>query len=215
MKKLTIALLLSLSTSAFAQKNELTFSSGYTLYKVYNSFAKKKGYKSGLYGDGYQLSLQYMRNIKWLQIGAGVQCGKLSGETREAYNGFETVAIANPYATLNIMANVRLQMRKWTFYAGPCAGYTIGGAVIDYHTGAPSDRWRDMPRGTLDGFYKGGQLGAVYQLLSNLGISANASAQFTNLNTEKPTWINGYPWQPPFLDRLNKYNFSVGAHYKF
>ncbi|WP_276135216.1 hypothetical protein [Polluticoccus soli] len=54
MKKLTLALLLALSTSVFAQKNELALSPGALYYKGFTSSFSKSNYIGNLEGGGFR-----------------------------------------------------------------------------------------------------------------------------------------------------------------
>jgi hypothetical protein len=203
MKKLTFLLLLASATTAAAQKNEIALSPGIIRYhnQGHSTDAQNKFEPDPQNGYGQKIALLYLRNIKWLQVGGGAELGRLNTMQEDGY----IQSIAAPYIAGNVLVNYRHLVNRWAYYGGGCIGYMRSNAWID------AGGWLGKVKYPLSGFYKGGQIGAAYQLQSRLAVSADITARFAKL--EHPDDPNSII--VPHYNRLNMYNFSVGVHYKF
>ncbi|MCD6063702.1 MAG: hypothetical protein K0R82_1613 [Flavipsychrobacter sp.] len=221
MKKLTLILLTLLSYSSFAQKNELVFSPGFVYYKVHSSYLPSPDF----YSTGHQLAFYYARNIKWLQVGGGIEYGKLNhADEYEYHPGINMyvarrIIAAKPYWAGNLQASYRHTTNKWALHVGPAAGHIRCSAGEEYGFKNNGDVYmNDGAYYKKRGWYIGGQAGASYELLPHLAVSAELTARYADLKRPQP-W-NGPGPHPGYLlyiwhNRLNLYNFALGVRYVF
>lgn len=219
MKKLNLALLLAVSTQAFAQKNELVLAPGVIYYKIHSSIIPLRDF----YNTGHQLAFYYQRNLKWLLVGGGVEYGKLAhAEEYDYIPRLDTTAVrrviaGKPYWAGNIQASYRCTAKKWTLHAGPSIGYMLASVGEEYGAKNNGDVVID---GRMyykrKGLYTGGQAGASYEVLPHMAVSAELTARYAFLKDNYPvSTLNHFRSAFSAYNRLNLYNFSLGLHYKF
>ncbi|MCD6065088.1 MAG: hypothetical protein K0R82_2999, partial [Flavipsychrobacter sp.] len=203
MKKLVLALLLVFSIpQAFAQNNEASFSVGYVNYTARVAATPVIGYTSNIGGGGYQFSAYYLRNIKWLQVGGGCEIGWLSANDfpvkfppqqpgQQPLTAISSERIAAPFINATALANFRLPVKQFTFYAGGAGGYftAITNRYIDFNTGVDFNH-----TDVTGGFSGGGQAGVSYKITPGFALAIQGSARFISLRDAAPA---------PFVGSLN------------
>jgi hypothetical protein len=231
MKKLTIILLATLSLPTFAQKNDLVFTTAVINYNGSSSYEPV----SGLNKIGGQLGLYYYRNIKWLQIGGGIELGKtfskeiLWSETPNV-QAYQHKKVADPFWMAGMLVNYRHAMHShWFFHIGPSVGYMSAATGVRYrvegtHASSVASNYQNRDA-TLNGWYAGGQFGITRNVGRRLALSAEFQLRFAQLAQEKPVYphysgSNGYHMKQLYpvytgYDKVNMQNFGLGVHYRF
>lgn len=222
MKKLALAALLTTSASAFAQKNEIAFSVGYTNYTAMVQTPPTIDYGSDLGGAGYQFGAYYLHNIKWLQFGGGCELGWLSANDfnltfppqqpwQQPVSAISRETIAAPFINTTAIANARLGVKQFTFYAGGAGGWftAIANRHIDFHNGGVDYNHTDV----VGGFSGGGQAGVTYKLLPDFALSIEASTRFIKLKDAAPAPFVATGNAPSTYQGLHYYTLSLGARF--
>ncbi|MCD6063701.1 MAG: hypothetical protein K0R82_1612, partial [Flavipsychrobacter sp.] len=170
--------------------------------------------------SGYQLTLSYLRNIKWLQLGGAIEYGRFDpADERKIYTDnkgisfYERRIVADPYWTVSLLGNYRFSLRKWSFYAGLAAGHIFRRGGAEFRTSGNS-QLSDQTY-TVNGLILGAQAGIVYSLSQRIAISADFMARNSYFDrgiyiplSNEPNGANPY-------DRLRLHNFGIGVHYRF
>ncbi|WP_276135215.1 outer membrane beta-barrel protein [Polluticoccus soli] len=224
MKKLALALLLTVSAQAFAQKNEVAFSVGYINYTAMVTAAPTIDYGSNLGGGGYQFGAYYLRNIKWLQVGGGCEIGWLSSNSfnivfpaqhpsLQPVTAISKETIAAPFINTTAVANFRLPVKRFTFHAGGAGGYFT--AIANRHINFNNEGVDYNHTDVVGGFSGGGQAGITFRLVPGFALVTEASMRYIQLKNAAPTPFTFLSSAPTSYEGLHYYTLSLGARYLF